>query len=85
MNFKAIKHRSVSLYSECYTNENSGENRSFDITIPFEFKSNYSVEGLAFKNKNQIDHIRHMVNTSNDYLSISYNFCADENVKNKIK
>lgn len=85
LNFKAIKHRSVSLYSECYTNENSGENRSFDITIPFEFKSNHSVEGLAFKNKNQINHIRHMVNTSNDYLSISYNFCADEKVKNKIK
>ena len=30
-----IKHKSVSLYTEYYTNENSGKNRSFDIIIPY--------------------------------------------------
>ncbi|EHQ1258280.1 helix-turn-helix domain-containing protein [Escherichia coli] len=85
LNFKDIKHRSVSLYSECYTDNKLGESKSFYITIPFEFKSNYSVEGLAFKNKSQINHIKSMVKASSDYLSVSYDFCADEKAKNKIK
>lgn len=85
LNFKDIEHKPVSLCSEYYTDDEFGKSKSFDITVPFDFKSNYSVEGLAFKNKSQINYIKGMIKSSNDYLSVSYDFCADERTKNKVK
>ncbi|EPL1175485.1 helix-turn-helix domain-containing protein [Morganella morganii subsp. morganii] len=85
LNFKDIEHKPVSLCSVYYTDDEFSKIKSFDITIPFEFKSNYSVEGLAFKNKNQINHIKTLIKESNSFLSVAYDFYADEKTKNKIK
>lgn len=85
LNFKDIKHKLVTLCPEYYTDDDVGKSKSFDITIPFDFKSNHSVEGLAFKNKNQINYIRYQVKSSSNFLSVSYGFCADEKTKNRIK
>ncbi|MBB7457480.1 helix-turn-helix domain-containing protein [Escherichia coli] len=85
LNFKDIEHKPVSLCSEYYTDDEFGKSKSFDITVPFEFKSSYSIEGLAFKNKNQINHIKALIKGGNNFLSVTYDFFADEKTKNKIK
>ncbi|MCS6730572.1 hypothetical protein NOM91_17770, partial [Proteus mirabilis] len=63
---------------------NSDDFKFFDISIPFDFKSNIAIEGLGYKNKKQIEIIKSLVDSSNDNLCVSYNYFLSSKVKNKI-
>lgn len=85
LKFKEITCTPVFLDSKICTDNGINEVKTFDIIIPFDFKSSYSVENFAFKNKRQINSIKSLMESSSDYLSISYMYCSDEKSKSKVK
>ncbi|MBT0364314.1 helix-turn-helix domain-containing protein [Morganella morganii] len=85
LKFKKIQCKPVFFNFNIYADDAVNKSDIFDVIFPFDFKSKYGVEGLAFKNKNQINLIRGLICSSNKCLCVSYSYSADEKSKNKIK
>lgn len=82
--FKKINCQLIYLSKDRLLDNNSDDFKFFDISIPFDFKSNIAIEGLGYKNKKQIEIIKSLVDSSNDNLCVSYNYFLSSKVKNKI-
>ncbi len=82
LSFKKLNYQLVYLSKEKFLDTDSF--KSFNISIPFEFKSNIAIEGFGYKNKKHIASIKDLIKSSKENLCVSYNYFLSSKFKNKI-